>query len=203
MWNLHYMDDALVRIIISNNNMCYRLVDMFSKTPKLACSKYYNLYGRVKSARSNSFGLLRFLWSDAFFQWKIENGKSLPSSSAPLPSSSALLPSSLAPLSSSSAEGWRSSLLRKTSWVPELRSRTTSAILQCLFTSIPQESPHPDLPRVGEGGMCYTSKPLYIHTSIITPHPAFGHLLPQGAKEKTLAAQLPSCLAAFNGGVHD
>ena len=49
------------------------------------------------------------------FQWKIENGKSLPSSSA---------------------EGWRSSRLRKTSWVPELRSRTTSAILKCLFTSI-------------------------------------------------------------------
>ena len=49
----------------------------------------------------------------------------------------------------------------------------------------------------------YTSRPLYIHTSITAPHPAFGHPLPQGAKEKTLAAQLPSCLAAFNGGVHD
>ena len=186
MWNLHYMDDALVLKIISNNNMCYRLVDMFSKTPKLACSKYYNLYGRVKSARSNSFGLLRFLWSDAFFQWKIENGKSLPSPSAPLQSSST-------PLSSSSAEDWRSSRLIKTSWIPELRSRTTSAILQCLFTSIPQESPHPDLPRVGEGGMRYTSRPLYIYTSITVPHPAFGHLLPQGAKGKSLAAQLPSC----------
>ena len=59
------------------------------------------------------------------FQWKIENGKSLSSS--------------LAPLSSSSAEGWRSSRLIKTSWVPELRSRTTSAIHQCLFTSIPPD----------------------------------------------------------------
>ena len=55
-------------------------------------------------------------------QWKIENGKSLPSSSAPL--------------SSSSAEGWRSSLLRKTSWVPEFRSRTTSVIHSNL-------TPHP------------------------------------------------------------
>ena len=37
-----------------------------------------------------------------------------------------------------------------------------------------------------------------LHTSGITPNP-----LPQGAREKTLAAQLPSCLAAFNGGAHD
>ena len=77
------------------------------------------------------------------FQWKIENGKSLPSSSAFLSSSSAFLSSSSAPLSSSSAEGWRSSRLRKTSWVPELRSRTTSAIHQCLYTSILPDSPHP------------------------------------------------------------
>ena len=39
-------------------------------------------------------------------------------------------------LPSSSAEGWRSSRLRKTSWVPELRSRTTSAIHPDLYTSI-------------------------------------------------------------------
>ena len=39
---------------------------------------------------------------------------------------------------------------------------------------------------------------LYLHTSEITPNP-----LPQEAREKTLAAQLPSCLAAFNGGAHD
>ena len=153
------------------------------------------------------------------FQWKIENGKSLPSSSA---------------------EGWRSSRLRKTNWVPELRSRTTSAIHQCLFTSIPQESPssrpspswgrrnslyiqtsiplyihsyplsglRPPSPARGEGKKALpqyiqTSIPLYIHTSITTPHPVFGHPLPQEAREKTLAAQLPSCLAAFNGGAHD
>ena len=159
--------------------MCYRFVNIITKTPKLACSKYYNLRGRVKSARSNSFKVLRFLWSGAFFQWKIENGKSLPSFSAPLQSSSAFLSSSSALLSSSSAEGWRSSLLRKTSWVPELRSRTTSAILQCLFTSIPQESPHPDLPRVGEGGMRYTSIHPYLNTS--------------KTFSTSSAAQLPSC----------
>ena len=39
-------------------------------------------------------------------------------------------------LLSSSAEGWRSSRLRKTSWVPELRSRTTSAIHPDLYTFI-------------------------------------------------------------------
>ena len=88
------------------------------------------------------------------FQWKIENGKSLPSFSAPLPSSS--------------AEGWRSSRLRKTSWVPELRSRTTSAIHQCLFTSIPQESP-PSRPSPSWGRRnapyIQTSIHPYIHTS--------------------------------------
>ena len=87
-------------------------------------------------------------------------------------------------LLSSSAEGWRSSFLRKTSWVPELRSRTTSAILQCLYTSIPQESPHPGLPRVGEGGMRYTSIPLYIHnypsSGLRPPSPAKSEGIEQG-----------------------
>ena len=41
-------------------------------------------------------------------------------------------------------------------------------------------------PRVGEVGMRHTSIPPYLHTSITTPHPAFGHLLPQGAKGKSL-----------------
>ena len=143
MWNLHYMDDALVlKIISNNNNMCYRLVDMFSKTPKLACNKYYNLRWRVKSTCSNSFKVLRFLWSGAFFQWKIENGKSLPSSSA---------------------EGWRSSLLRKTSWIPELRSRTTSAIHPYIHTS--GITPHPNLLPQGARKKSLTSIHPYLHTS--------------------------------------
>ena len=66
----------------------------------------------------------------------------------------------------------------------------------------PSSGLRPPSPARGEGKKPYlnTSKPPYLRT---TPHPAFGHLLPQGAREKTLAAQLPSCLAAFNGGVHD
>ena len=91
------------------------------------------------------------------------------------------LPSSSAPLLSSSAEGWRSSLLRKTSWVPELRSRTTSAIHQCLFTSIPQESP-PSRPSPSWGRRnapyIHTSIPLYIHnypsSGLRPPSPARG-----------------------------
>ena len=71
------------------------------------------------------------------FQWKIENGKSLPSSSA---------------------EGWRSSRLRKTSWVPELRSRTTSAIHPYIH-NYPSSGLRPPSPARGEGNA------LYLHTS--------------------------------------
>ena len=95
-------------------------------------------------------------------------------------------PSSSAPLSSSSAEGWRSSLLIKTSWIPELRSRTTNAIYSNLTS--PQalrrgNKYHTSLPLYIQ-----TSRPLYIYTSI---HPAFGHLLPQGAKGKSLTSIPP------------
>ena len=111
--------------------------------------------------------------------------------------------------------------MRKTSWVPELRSRTTSAIhpkpsqpaqlLNCLAAESTTIRPRTSLrsydghllPQWAKGKSLtsihpnlHTSIPLYIHTSITTPHPAFGHLLPQGAKGKSLAAQLPSCSAA-------
>ena len=38
----------------------------------------------------------------------------------------------------------------------------------------------------------YTSRPLYLYTSITTPHPAFGHLLPQGARGKSLTSIHPN-----------
>ena len=49
----------------------------------------------------------------------------------------------------------------------------------------PSSGLRPPSPARGEGNA------LYLHTSEITPNP-----LQQGAREKTLAAQLPSCLAA-------
>ena len=114
--------------------------------------------GGVDSSSSNGFKVLHFIPSldgegaeggwGAFrrvgtynknrsFQWKIENGKSLPSSSA---------------------EGWRSSLLRKTSWVPELCSRTTSAIHPYIH-NYPSSGLRPPSPARGEGNA------LYLHTS--------------------------------------
>ena len=72
-------------------------------------------------------------------------------------------------LLSSSAEGWRSSLFRKTSWVPELRSRTTSAIHLYLH-NYPSSGLRPPSPARGEGKKPYlqTSRPLYLRNSFPT-----------------------------------
>ena len=48
MWNLHYMDDALVRIRISNN-MCYRFVNIITKTPEVALILSRTFWEREKT----------------------------------------------------------------------------------------------------------------------------------------------------------
>ena len=49
MWNIHHMDDALVRIVKSNSIMCYRLFNIITKTPEVALILSRTFWAREKT----------------------------------------------------------------------------------------------------------------------------------------------------------